>query len=257
MSRRFRIDPRLALVIDLIVLVGVWQLAVVTIDRPFLPGPLTVARTFVAELGSGLLHHAWISTQRVLLSVFLGTVVAAPLAILAAENRVLDNFLSPLIYFLYPTPKVVFLPIIVVLVGLGNPSIIFLITLIVFFQIFVIIRDAVGRVPQATLDSVASLGAGRLERLRYVYLPLSLGAVMTAIKVSIGTAIAVLFIAESIGNNVGLGYYIVVEQWNRFAYARMYAGILAIALLGSLMFALVSWGERVANRWQSETGSAR
>jgi len=97
---------------------------------------------------------------------------------------------------------------------------------------------------------VASLGAGRWHGLRYVSLPLSVSAIFTALKVSVGTAIAVLFIAESIGNIVGLGYYIVVDQWNRFAYNRVYAGILAIALLGSCLFGLLSWLERRANRWQ-------
>ncbi len=251
-GRRF--DPRLMLLVDLVLLVAVWHIAAVSLGRPFLPTPLVVLQTFFSEIASGgLLEHTWISTGRVLSSVLIGTAVAAPLAILAAESRLLDSFLSPLIYFLYPTPKIVFLPIIVFLFGLGNPSIVFLITLIVFFQIYVIVRDAVATVPRATLDSVAALGAGRWQRLLYVYLPLSRGAVLTALKVSIGTAIAVLFIAESIGNNVGLGYYIVVEQWNRFAYAKVYAGILTIALLGSLMFSAVSWLERRVNRWQGNT----
>src|SRR5690625_7599412 len=87
--------------------------------------------------------------------------------------------------------------------------------------------------------------------LRYVYQPLSVSAVFTALKESVGTAIAVLFIAESIGNNVGLGYYIVVDQWNRFAYNKVYTGILAIALLGSILFGLLSWLERRVNRWQA------
>lgn len=246
----FRINPRLALAIDLVLLTVIWHIAAVSMDRSFLPTPWVVVQTFWQEIQGPLLGHTWSSVVRILLSVLAGTAVAAPLAILAAENRVLDSLLSPLMYFLYPTPKIVFLPIIVFLLGLGNPSIIFLISLIVFFQVYVIVRDAVAKVPRATLDSISSLGAGRWQRLRYVYLPLSVSAVFTALKVSVGTSIAVLFIAESIGNNVGLGYYIVVDQWNRFAYAKVYAGILAIALLGSLMFSGLSWLEARFSRWQ-------
>lgn len=249
----FRLNPRLALVIDLVLLLIVWQVAAVSLDRNFLPTPGAVVRTFVQELQGPLLDHTWTSLRRILLSVLAGTALAAPIAILAAENRILDSLLSPLMYFLYPTPKIVFLPIIVFLLGLGDPSIIFLISLIVFFQVYVIVRDAVARVPQATLDSVASLGAGRWQRLRYVYMPLSVPAVFTALKVSVGTAIAVLFIAESIGNNVGLGYYIVVDQWNRFAYQKVYAGILAIALLGSVLFGLLSWLESRSSRWRAHS----
>lgn len=248
-----KLSPRLALAIDLLLLLLVWQVAAVTLDRTFLPTPLVVVKTFWRELQGPLLQHSWISLKRVLLGVAAGVAVGAPLAILAASVRWLDSLLSPLMYFLYPTPKIVFLPIIVFLLGLGDPSIVFLIALIIVFQVYVIVRDAAGRVPQATLDSIASLGAGRLQKLRHVYLPLSVPAVFTALKVSTGTAIAVLFIAESVGNNVGLGYYIVVDQWNRFAYANVYAGILAIALLGSVLFGLLSWLEARSSRWQRDS----
>jgi ABC-type nitrate/sulfonate/bicarbonate transport system permease component len=245
------IDRRLALALDLALLVLVWHVAASALGRSYLPLPLTVVETFWLELQNGnLLHHALASTRRILVGVAAGAALAAPLAVLAAESRTLDSFLSPLIYFLYPVPKIVFLPIIVFLLGLGDPSIVFLIAIIVFFQIYVIVRDAAAGVPPATLDSVAALGGGRLSRLRYVYLPLSLASVVTALKVSVGTAVAVLFIAESIGNNVGLGYYIVVEQWNRFAYARVYAGILAISLLGSLLFGALTLAEARLNRWR-------
>lgn len=248
---RHWLHPRLALALDLLLLLVVWHVSAVSLDRSFLPTPWVVLQTFVQEIQGPLLGHTWASFRRILFSVLAGTVVAAPLAILAAESRILDSLLSPLMYFLYPTPKIVFLPIIVFLLGLGDPSIIFLIALIVFFQVYVIIRDAARQVPRATLDSIASLGAGRWHRLRHVYVPLSVSAIFTALKVSVGTAIAVLFIAESIGNNVGLGYYIVVDQWNRFAYAKVYAGILTIALLGSAMFASLSWLEARSSRWRS------
>ncbi len=245
-----RLGRRAILLLDIALLLLVWFAAAQSLDKNYLPGPGKVVETFVLELQDGLLRHALVSTWRVLVSVMIGSAAAAPLAVAAAESRTLDRFLSPLVYFLYPVPKIVFLPIIVLILGLGNPSIIFLIALVVFFQIYVIVRDAAAAVPLETVDSVNALGASRWQRLRYVYIPVSLPAVVTALKVSVGTAVAVLFIAETIGNNVGLGYYIVVEQWNRFAYAKVYAGILALSLLGSALFLGLSLLERRLNRWQ-------
>lgn len=252
MSLRNGVDRRLALLVDLLLLVLVWHTAAKVLDRTFLPTPGVVVVAFWNEMHGALLAHTWASLRRIIVSVLAGAAAAAPLAVLAAESRLLDSFLSPLMYFLFPTPKIVFLPVIVFLLGLGDPSILFLIALIVFFQVYVIVRDAAAAVPQATLDSVAALGAGRWHRLRYVYGPLSVGAVLTALKVSISTAVAVLFIAESVGNNVGLGYYIMVEQWNRFAYPKVYAGVLAIALLGSVLFGLLSFLEARANAWRAD-----
>lgn len=245
-----KLGRRAILLLDIALLLLIWFAAARLLDKNYLPGPGKVVQTFVLELRGGLLRHVWASTWRVLVSVALGSLVAAPLAIAAAESKTLDRFVSPLLYFLYPVPKIVFLPIIVLILGLGNPSIIFLIALVVFFQIYVIVRDATAQVPLETVDSVNALGASRWQRLRYVYIPVSLPAVVTALKVSVGTAVAVLFIAETIGNNVGLGYYIVVEQWNRFAYAKVYAGILALSLLGSALFLGLSLAERRLNRWQ-------
>ena len=83
--------------------------------------------------------------------------------------------------------------------------------------------------------SVRSLGAGRRALFRYVYLPASLPATLTALRVTTGTAIAVLFIAEQSLTRYGLGYYIVVETYQVLRYPEMYAGILAMSLLGLLL----------------------
>lgn len=249
---KFRINRNVALALDLVVLIGLWFLAAQQLNEPYLPDPLTVMETFVSEMQGDLPAHIVVSARRVLVSVAIGTALALPLAILAAQSKLIDKFVSPLVFFIYPAPKIVFLPIIIYLFGLGDPSMIVLIALILFFQVYVIVHDAATQVPPETLDSVASLGANRWEMLRYVYLPLSIPAVLTALKISIGTAVAVLFIAESIGNNVGLGYYIVVEQWNRFAYNKVYAGIVAMSLLGLALFLALSLLQRRWARWQGE-----
>jgi ABC-type nitrate/sulfonate/bicarbonate transport system permease component len=244
-------NRRIALVIDLFVLLALWHIAAESLNRPFLPTPTKVIETFFSEMGKDLPEHIWVSTWRVVVSVVVGAGLSAPLAIIIAQNPVLDMILSPLVYFLYPAPKIVFLPLIILFLGLGSPSIMFLIGFIIFFQVFVIVRDAAVQVAPETLDSVRSLGANRWHTLRHVYIPLSIPAVLTALKVSIGTAIAVLFIAESIGNNVGLGYYIIVEQWNRYAYPKVYAGILAMSLLALGLFLLLTLLERRLSPWHN------
>ncbi|MFO7321340.1 MAG: ABC transporter permease [Chloroflexota bacterium] len=240
-----------ALAIDLIVLLAVWFVAAEALDLRMLPSPLQVLEVFWSELTEGKLGmHLLISTRRILISTALGVALAAPLAIVAAQLQLLDRFLTPLMYFLYPVPKVVFLPVILVFLGLTDTSRVFLITLIIFFQVYVIVRDAAGQVRPETLDSVYSLGASRWHMLRYVYIPVTIPAIMTALKISAGTAIAVLFIAESFATTTGLGYYIMIESWGRVAYANMYAGILAISLLGSILFLVTSFLERRLGRWR-------
>lgn len=249
LGRLWALIVRYALLIDLALLVVVWHVASGEVNKPFLPPPVKVLESFFREMRGSLADQMLISARRVAISVGAGVALAAPLAILTAQMRLLDRFLTPLIYFAYPAPKVVFLPLIILFFGLGDASRIFLIGMVIFFQVFVIIRDAAGQVPAETLESISSLGASRWHLLRYVYLPVSVPAIMTALKISVGTAIAVLFIAESIAGRTGLGYYI-VNEWNRFAYEKMYAGILAISLMGLGMFLVFELLERRLTRWQ-------
>ena len=125
----------------------------------------------------------------------------------------LNRILAPLIAILYPIPKIDLLPVIYVLMGITDISKICLIAVIIFFQILVVVRDEALNLQPELILSVRSLGAGRRALFRYVYFPASLPAVLTALQVPIGTAVAVLFIAEQSLTQYGLGYYIVVETY--------------------------------------------
>ena len=75
---------------------------------------------------------------------------------------------------------------------------------------------------------------------------------LTALRVSVGTAIAVLFIAESFATTSGLGYYIITETWAVLKYPQMYSGVLAMSLLGLILYFLISSLEYRVCRYQKE-----
>jgi NitT/TauT family transport system permease protein len=139
------------------------------------------------------------------------------------------------------------------LLGIGNLSKVFIISLILFFQILVVVRDEAANLRPELIASVQSLGAGRRALFRFVYLPACLPAVLTSVRVSIGTAIAVLFFAESFATSSGLGYYIIVEAWGRLAYDEMYAGVVAMSLLGLSLYFVVDRLERRFCPWLKAT----
>jgi len=118
------------------------------------------------------------------------------------------------------------------LLGIGDLAKITLIFLILFFQILVLVRDAaVGISPQLLL-SLRSLGAGRRALFRFVYLPASVPAILTGVRQSIGTAVAVLYITELFATRYGLGYYIYYQGSTLLNYPAMFAGVVAMSLLG-------------------------
>jgi ABC-type nitrate/sulfonate/bicarbonate transport system permease component len=238
------------LLLAVIGVIVLWQLAAWAINRPILPSPLAVAGVFIEEIQGDLLEHFLASLWRVLASTFLALLLAVPAGLVLGQSKRLNDIFSPLIYILYPIPKVVFVPIVLLFLGIGNLPKIIIIFLILFFQVLVLVRDqAVGLRPEL-IQSVRSLGAGRRALFRFVYLPASLPAILTALRQSVGTAVAVLYIAELFATQRGLGYYIYLNGSTLFNYEAMYAGIIAMSILGLGLYFSVDWLERRVCRWQ-------
>jgi len=233
----------------LVVLLGGWALLAAALDSPALPGPLLAISTFWEELPA-LWPEALISLVRVIAAMALGTAFAVPMGLALGRSARADAVFAPIIFLTYPIPKVVFLPVLLVLLGLGNAPKIVLIALIVFFQILVTARDAAKAVPEASVLSVRSLGATRSQIARHVVVPAALPEIFTALRIGTGTAIAVLFLAESIAGTNGVGWYI-VDAWGRIDYPSMFAGIIAMALLGVVLYEGLDLVEARVTRWRS------
>jgi NitT/TauT family transport system permease protein len=249
MSRR--LNARAAL-IGLLMFFAIWQALAWIIHRPIMPSPLQVLPIFGVSLFGNLGVHFLASSARVLAAIGLAVITAVPIGLGLGQIPRINRIFAPLIAIVYPIPKIVFLPVIYVLMGITDISKIFLIALIIFFQILVVVRDEAANLHPELILSVQSLGAGRRALFRYVYFPASLPAVLTALRVSVGTAIAVLFIAEQSLTTYGLGYYIVVETYQVLRYPEMYAGILAMSLLGLVLYFVIYNLELKVNRYRTE-----
>ena len=227
-----------------------WWLFSVLTGGVVVPDPLTVAGAFIRLLCTDLWRHALASLVRVLAALLLSSMTALPLGIAMGRRNALDRALSPLTYVLYPVPKIALLPVAMLLFGLADSSKIAIVFLVLFFQLLVAVRDAARAIPDQYYLSLKSLGAGRLSALRFVTLPALLPQAFAALRIGLGTALAVLFFAETFGTRLGLGYF-VMESWMRVAYPEMYAGIAALGMTGLALFLGLDGLQRRACRWQA------
>jgi len=241
---------RRELLLAFIFLLVSWQLAAWVVNRPILPSPFEVGQVFITELRRGLFGHFAVSLWRVIASTLLAIALAAPLGLILGQSKSLNNLISPVVYLVYPIPKVVFVPVVLLFLGLGDAPKIFIIFLILFFQILVLVRDQAASLRPELIQSVRSLGAGRRALFRFVYLPASLPAILTALRQSVGTAVAVLYVAELYATQRGLGYYIYLNGSTLFNYPAMYAGIVAMSILGLGLYFSVDWLEKRLCAWQ-------
>ena len=183
--------------ISVLALLSVWAITAAAVNKPMLPAPWTVIYTFFVELPRGLGIHILVSSWRILASMAIASAVAVPLGLWLGQNRKWDKYLYPLVYTTYPIPKIALLPVIILFMGIGDFSKVFLISLILFFQVLVIVRDASRNISAEYVLSLRSLGADRKQLMRYVYIPACLPSMLTALRLNVAVSIAVLYLAES------------------------------------------------------------
>jgi NitT/TauT family transport system permease protein len=238
------------LILTLSVLTALWSLAALLVNRPFLPGPAAALRALIRLAASGALYgHLSASLSRIVLAMLTSSIPAAAIGLAAGRSPLLSAFLSPVIYLVHPLPKAAFLPLILLIFGLGEFSKVFLIGFIIFSQIMVTARDAAARIPEELVDSVRSMGGGRADLWFHVIVPAALPDLFTGFRVSLGAAAAVLFLAETFAADKGLGY-LIIDAWTRVAYGEMYAAILSLSLLALGLFAALDAAESLLCRWR-------
>ncbi len=228
-----------------------WQAVSMAAGEFIVPGPALTLSTLLTEVRtSAYWRHFLASAYRISMSLLLAFVTAVPLGLALGGSRRADRFSAPFIYLSYPVPKIVFLPLILLAFGLGDLSKIFLIALIVFFQLLITTRDAARQITKEMRYSMKSLGATRRDFFRHVIWPVCLPGVFTSLRIGVGTAVAVLFFAESIGTEVGLGLYI-LDAWGTLNSPVMFVGIISLSGLGIAIYEIFDLLERRFCGWKS------
>lgn len=227
-----------------------WELLAQVLGKPFLPHPAVAAGRFAERFADGTLAaHTLASIRRIFLALAIAGPLAWALGLASGRSRAADALASPLVYLLHPLPKVAFLPLLMLFLGLGDASKIALMGLVVFGQLFVGARDSAKAIPPALIDTVRSLGFGRGGILRRAIFPATLPALLSSLRISLGTAIAVLFLSETFASMDGLGWYI-MDAWSRVDYPDMYAAIMALSAVGLALYLALDAVEALALPWR-------
>ena len=171
------------------------------------------------------------SLYRVSVGFSLGTVAGIIVGLGAGVLPGVRHFFDPLVSFLYSIPKVAFLPIFLLLFGLGHASKIAIIAFSGFFPVFVASRHAVLAVNRLLIWSARNMGTPERTIFFRVIIPAAAPQLFAGIRIGLAHAFVVLFAAELIGSKAGLGTIISYgEEWVRFDL--MFAGIVCFAVLG-------------------------
>ena len=221
----------------------IWHAASVILHMNALPPPLEVYGAWSRAVSGGLIEHLAASTGRALAGLALALVLGLLAGIPLGYFPKVDRLLGPLVYLSYPVPKLALLPILMLLLGVGEASKVCILVLIIIFPLILAIRDAVRAVPEEDYDLLTSLKAGFREKLIHIILPASLPAIFSSLRVSIGIVFSALFFTETFGTDRGLGFYVTDSQM-RLDYPLMYFGIFSLSVAALVLFLLVDAADR-------------
>jgi len=231
---------------------GVWLSGVPAF---ILPPPSTVFAELAGEpLWYG--RHAFYTVGACLMGFGLALVIGVLAAIGIVYSRVLEHTLYTLLVSLNSIPKIALAPLFIIWMGTGTESKVAVAMLIALFSIVIDTVLGLRSVDPDVLDMSRSMRASPLQILLKVRFPAALPSMFAGMKVAISLALVGAIAGEFVASQVGLGYVILIAQ-GMFQTVRVFAAIVLLGILGTVLFYLVVLAERACAPWHvSQRGEA-
>lgn len=201
--------------------------------RHFAPGT-AFASLLKLLTQSDLSVHVFVSLRRVLVGLGLALSIGVPIGLAVGRSQRLDAATSPAFQFLRMISPLSWMPIAVMVLGIGDRPIYFLLAFAALWPILLNTAEGVRRLEPSWLRLASSLSATRWEMLRHVIIPGVLGHILAGLRLAIGVVWIVLVPCEMLGVSAGVGYFI-LDTRDRLAYSELMAMVLMIGLLGFLL----------------------
>ena len=219
-----------------VALLGVWHLAVVATGTNVVPGPVQVMRGFVELANRGLLiGYTLDSLRRVAIGYFIALLLGLPIGLWMGLSSTVFAALNPLVQILRPISPIAWIPIAIILWGIGDAAPIFLITLAVLFPITASVAASVKSVPPMYIAAARNFGLSEPAILYRVLFPAVLPNVLVSLRTALGVAWIVVVAAEMIAVDSGLGYLIIDSRNAGKRYDLVVAGMVLVGAVGFLL----------------------
>jgi len=233
---RARVEPVLLPMLVGAFVVALWAATVSISETKVFPSPVEVIRG-VRELW---LRHVLIpyirdSLWRVSVGYTVAVLIGVPLGMWMGWSRSLAEAINPVIQLLRPISPIAWIPVAIVLFGVGNASAVFLVILGGLFPIVVTAQQSVADMPRIYLRAARNFGLAPVEALRRVVLPAVLPRIVGGLRIALGIAWLVVVAAEMIAVDSGLGYLIIDARNAGKRYDLVVAGMLLIGMIGLIL----------------------
>jgi NitT/TauT family transport system permease protein len=225
-------------------------------ESVFLPTPEKVVMAGVKmfsteEFKDNLVVDVMTSSLRVLAGFFAAAVVGVPMGLAMGTFNSLDSLLAPVVGTVRYMPVTAFVPLIIIWLGLGEPSKILIVMLGVVLYNALMVADAVKFIPNEMINVAYTLGATRRNVLFKVIIPAVFPSVLDTLRVNVSGAWNFLVIAELVAAQSGLGYRIIQAQRN-LDTDKVLVCIAIIGLIGLVIDYFLKWLSQKLTPWADQ-----
>lgn len=234
----------------LLLLIGLWEIAgrLKWVDVLIFSYPSKIGEQIVADALSGeIWPHLWITVFETATGFVLGTLVGTMLAVLIWWSPFLSKVLDPYMVVFNSMPKVALGPIFIVLFGGGFTAIVMTTLSITVITTTLVVYTSFQEVDQNLIKVVRTFGGGKRDIFRKVMLPASFPAIVSTLKVNVGLSWVGVIVGEFLVAKLGLGY-LIIYGFQVFNFTLVYASLVIIAIVATVMYQLVVYTERMLIR---------
>lgn len=225
---------RLISILSPIGLLIVWELTVLAglVPETWFPRPTSIAVVFSGLISDGtLVTHTRITLRRLVGAFVLAAVPGIVIGLIIGISSTARAIVDPLVSILYPMPKIAMLPLIIIIFGFGDPSIIVTASITAFFIILLNTMAGVLTIDDVLLEAAENFHATGVQKFYKVVLPGAMPLIFTGLRLGLGLALIVTIAAEFIASEEGLGFFI-FNSWQILRVEYMFSGFFVIAVIG-------------------------
>ena len=246
---RRRVSVAMVRIVSLAVVLGAWQIGGQRIDPVLFTTPSAVVSAAAQMIASGeLWSYLWPSLVVFVVGLLISTIAGIAVGVLLARFWVLDVGLDMYISFLYATPSVALVPLIVLWVGFESTAKIVILILFAFFPMVINTYQGVKNVDPRLMEVGRAFRCSERQLWTNIVLPAALPFIMTGLRLSVGRALIGMVFADLYTAISGIGY-LITRSASTYRVDKMFVPIVVLGLLGITLTALMRSSERWVAPW--------
>jgi len=252
-----RLEPTILGSAGIVILLLLWEVLprIITMNagtKLFFTTPSQIVGTLWRLFSTGAIWEPLgVSASGFVLGLGLAILVGLPLGVLIGRSRTLNAMLDPFVTAFNATPRLVFLPLVMLWFGLGLWTKVVIVFIGALFPILINTYEGVRNADRTLINVVRSFGASEWDVARLVVVPNAMPYIIAGLRLAIGRAVLGVVVAEFFGSESGLGV-MMVQAAGRYQVDVVFSGLIVFAVLSLALTWMVQLLENRLGRWRPQ-----